>query len=111
VNYALDSRAAAERVLPLAVERGVAVMVNVPFGRDRLFKAVKDKPLPAFAAEFGCKSWAQFFLKYVLANEAVTCPIPGMAKASYVEDNLAAATGRLPDAAERRKMEAFIDAV
>ncbi|MBB2961849.1 aldo/keto reductase [Methylobacterium sp. R2-1] len=111
VNYALDSRLAAERILPLAAERGVAVMVNVPFGRDRLFKAVKDKPLPDFAADFGCKSWAQFFLKYVLANEAVTCPIPGMAKAAYVEDNLAAATGRLPDAAERRKMEAFIDAV
>lgn len=111
VNYALDSRLAAERVLPLAAERGVAVMVNVPFGRDRLFKAVKDKPLPDFAAKFGCRSWAQFFLKYVLANEAVTCPIPGMAKAAYVEDNLAAATGRLPDAAERRKMEAFIDAV
>ncbi|MEH3116238.1 MAG: aldo/keto reductase [Methylorubrum populi] len=111
VNYALDSRRAAERILPLAAERGVAVMVNVPFGRDRLFKTVKDRPLPDFAAEFGCRSWAQFFLKYVLANEAVTCPIPGMAKVSYVEDNLAAATGRLPDAAERRKMEAFIDAV
>ena len=111
VNYALDSRLAAERILPLAQERGVAVMVNVPFGRDRLFNAVKGKPLPEFAAAFGCGSWAQFFLKYVLAHPAVTCPIPGMAKAAYVEDNLAAATGRLPDAAERRKMEAFIDAV
>ena len=111
VNYALDSRKAAERVLPLAQERGVAVMVNVPFGRDRLFNAVKGKPVPEFAREFGCASWAQFFLKYVLANEAVTCPIPGMAKAQYVEDNLGAARGRLPDASERRKMEAFIDAV
>ncbi|SFK39560.1 aldo/keto reductase [Methylorubrum salsuginis] len=111
VNYALDSRKAAERILPLAAERGVAVMVNVPFGRDRLFTAVKGKPLPDFAKEFGCASWAQFFLKYVLANEAVTCPIPGMAKAQYVEDNMGAARGRLPDAAERRKMEAFIDAV
>ncbi|GJE75763.1 MULTISPECIES: aldo/keto reductase [Methylorubrum] len=111
VNYALDSRKAAERILPLAQERSVAVMVNVPFGRDRLFTAVKGKPVPDFAREFGCASWAQFFLKYVLANEAVTCPIPGMAKAAYVEDNLGAARGRLPDAAERRKMEAFIDAV
>jgi len=111
VNYALDSRKAAERILPLAQERGVAVMVNVPFGRDRLFTAVKGKPVPDFAEEFGCASWAQFFLKYVLANEAVTCPIPGMAKAHYVEDNMGAARGRLPDAAERRKMEAFIDAV
>ncbi|WP_342148265.1 aldo/keto reductase [Methylorubrum sp. SB2] len=111
VNYALDSRKAAERILPLAAERGVAVMVNVPFGRDRLFNAVKGKPVPDFAREFGCASWAQFFLKYVLANEAVTCPIPGMAKAQYVEDNMGAARGRLPDASERRKMEAFIDAV
>ena len=111
VNYALDSRKAAERILPLAAERGVAVMVNVPFGRDRLFNAVKGKPVPDFAKEFGCASWAQFFLKYVLANEAVTCPIPGMAKAQYVEDNMGAARGRLPDASERRKMEAFIDAV
>ena len=111
VNYAIDSRKAAERILPLAVERGVAVMVNVPFGRDRLFTAVKGKPVPDFAKEFGCASWAQFFLKYVLANEAVTCPIPGMAKAAYVEDNLGAARGRLPDATERRKMEAFIDAL
>lgn len=111
VNYALDSRTAAERILPLAAERNVAVMVNVPFGRDRLFNAVKGKPVPDFAKEFGCASWAQFFLKYVLANEAVTCPIPGMAKAQYVEDNMGAARGRLPDASERRKMEAFIDAV
>jgi aryl-alcohol dehydrogenase-like predicted oxidoreductase len=111
VNYALDSRKAAERVLPLAAERGVAVMINVPFGRDRLFTAVKGKPVPDFAREFGCASWAQFFLKYVLGNEAVTCPIPGMAKAQYVEDNMGAARGRLPDATERRKMEAFIDAV
>ncbi len=65
-------------------------MVNVPFGRDRLFTAVKGKPVPEFAQAFGCASWAQFFLKYVLANEAVTCPIPGMAKAQYVEDNLGA---------------------
>jgi aryl-alcohol dehydrogenase-like predicted oxidoreductase len=111
VNYAIDNRAAAERVLPLAADRGMAVMTNVPFGRDRLFKAVQGKDLPAVAKDLGCTSWPQVFLKYVLGNPAVTCPIPGMAKAAYVEDNLAAARGRLPDAAQRKQMEAFIDAV
>jgi aryl-alcohol dehydrogenase-like predicted oxidoreductase len=111
VNYAIDNRAAAERVIPLAADRGVAVMTNVPFGRDRLFKAVQGKELPAVAKDLGCASWPQFFLKYVLGNPAVTCPIPGMAKAAYVEDNLGAARGRLPDPAQRKQMEAFIDAV
>lgn len=111
VNYAIDNRAAAERVIPLAADRGVAVMTNVPFGRDRLFKAVQGKELPAVAKDLGCTSWPQFFLKYVLGNPAVTCPIPGMAKAAYVEDNLGAARGDLPDAAQRKQMEAFIDAV
>ncbi|MCE4224750.1 aldo/keto reductase [Methylobacterium sp. C25] len=111
VNYAIDSRAAAERILPLAKDRGMAAMINVPFGRDRLFGAVKGKPIPDWAAAFGCANWAQFFLKYVLANEAVTCPIPGMAKVAYVEENVGAARGRLPDATERKKMETYIDAV
>jgi aryl-alcohol dehydrogenase-like predicted oxidoreductase len=111
VNYAIDNREAAERVIPLAADRGMAVMTNVPFGRDRLFKAVQGKELPTVAKDLGCASWPQFFLKYVLGNPAVTCPIPGMAKASYVEDNLGAARGRLPDPAQRKQMEAFIDAV
>jgi aryl-alcohol dehydrogenase-like predicted oxidoreductase len=111
VNYAIDNRAAAERVIPLAAERGMAVMTNVPFGRDRLFKAVQGKELPPVAKDLGCTSWPQVFLKYVLGNPAVTCPIPGMAKAAYVDDNLAAARGKLPDAAQRKQMEAFIDAV
>lgn len=111
VNYAIDNRAAAERILPLAADTGVAVMINVPFGRDRLFKAVQGKELPAVAKDLGCASWPQFFLKYVLGHPAVTCPIPGMAKAAYVEDNVAAARGRLPDAAQRKQMETFIDAV
>ena len=111
VNYAIDNRAAAERVLPLAADRGMAVMINVPFGRDRLFKAVQGKDLPAVAKDLGCTSWPQFFLKYVLGNPAVTCPIPGMAKVAYVEDNMGAARGRLPDPAQRKQMETFIDAV
>ncbi|GJD30645.1 hypothetical protein PMNALOAF_1895 [Methylobacterium adhaesivum] len=111
VNYALDDRVAAQRILPLAAERGIAVMVNVPFGRDRLLKAVQGRDLPPWTAEFDCASWPQFFLKYVLAHPAVTCPIPGMAKVAYVEDNLGAARGRMPDAALRARMETYVDAL
>ena len=111
VDYALDNRGAARRLLPLARERGMAVMVNLPFGRGRLFQATRDRPLPAWAAEFDCSSWAQFFLKYLVGHEAVTCVIPGMARPEYVVDNLGAAVGRLPDAAMRKRMEAFIDAI
>ncbi len=111
VDYALDNRGAAERLLPLARERRMAVMVNLPFGRGRLFQATRDKPLPAWASEFDCGSWAQFFLKYLIGHEAVTCVIPGMARPEYVVDNMGAAFGRTPDAATRKRMEAFIDAI
>jgi aryl-alcohol dehydrogenase-like predicted oxidoreductase len=109
VDYALDNRETGERILPLAGDRGMAVMINLPFGRGRLFKAVQGKNLPGWASEFDCESWAQFFLKYIVSHPAVTCAIPGMAQAKYVLDNLGAARGRLPDAAARRKMEQFID--
>jgi aryl-alcohol dehydrogenase-like predicted oxidoreductase len=109
VDYALDNRDAGERILPLAADRGMAVMVNLPFGRGRLFNAVQGKKLPPWASEFDCATWAQFFLKYIVSHPAVTCAVPGMAKAEYVRDNLAAAQGRLPDAAMRRRMEQFID--
>lgn len=109
VDYALDNRNAADRILPLARERGMAVMINLPFGRSRLFNAVQGRPLPEWAAEFDCASWAQFFLKYIVSHEAVTCAIPGMARPEYAADNLGAARGRLPDAAMRRRMERFID--
>jgi aryl-alcohol dehydrogenase-like predicted oxidoreductase len=111
VDYALDNRSAGERILPLAAERGMAVMVNLPFGRDRLFKAVKGKPLPAWAAEIDVSTWAQLFLKYVVSHPAVTCAIPGMARPQYVEDNLGAARGRLADAPMRRRMEEVIDSI
>jgi len=111
VDYALDNRGAGERILPLAAERGMAVMVNLPFGRGRLFDAVRGKVLPAWAAEFDCASWPQFFLKYIVSHPAVTCAVPGMARPEYAEDNLGAARGRLPDAALRRRMESFIDAI
>jgi aryl-alcohol dehydrogenase-like predicted oxidoreductase len=109
VNYSLASRDAADEILPLAADRGVAVLANVPFGRGRLFSAVGDRPLPDWAAEFDCKSWGQFFLKYIVGHPAVTCVIPGTAKPHYATDNMGAAMGRLPDAAMRTKMEEFFD--
>jgi aryl-alcohol dehydrogenase-like predicted oxidoreductase len=109
VDYALDNRETGQRILPLAADRGIAVMINLPFGRGRLFKAVQGKVLPDWAKEFDCQSWAQFFLKYIVSHPAVTCAIPGMAQAKYVVDNLGAARGRLPDAAMRTRMEQFID--
>ena len=111
VDYALDNRNADERIIPLAGDRGMAVMINLPFGRGRLFNAVQGKKLPEWTSEFDCKTWAQFFLKYIVSHPAVTCAVPGMAKAEYVVDNLGAARGRLPDAAMHRRMEKFIDGV
>ncbi len=111
VDYALDNRNAGERIIPAAADHGMAVMINLPFGRGRLFNEVQGKKLPEWASEFDCHSWAQFFLKYIVSNPAVTCAVPGMAQAKYAVDNLGAARGRLPDAAMRRKMEQFIDAL
>ena len=111
VNYSLADREAERRILPLAQDKGLAVLVNLPLGRGRLFSAVKGMPLPAWAAEFGAQSWAQFFLKYVISHPAVTCAIPGMRKARHVEDNLGAARGGLPTAAQRARQEQFFDAL
>ena len=111
VDYALDNRDAGERIIPAAADRGMAVVINLPFGRARLFNAVQGKKLPEWASEFDCQSWAQFFLKYIVSHPAITCAVPGMAQAKYVVDNLGAARGRLPGAGMRRKMEQFIDGV
>jgi aryl-alcohol dehydrogenase-like predicted oxidoreductase len=111
IDYSIDNRTAAERILPLAFERGAAVLINLPLGRARLFSAVRGKPLPAWAADFDCASWAQFFLKYVIGHPVVTCAIPGTRKPQHVIDNLGAARGRLPDQATRRKMEQFFEAL
>jgi len=111
VDYALDNRDAGERIIPLALDRGMGVMINLPFGRGRLFNAVQGKKLPEWASEFDCTSWAQFFLKYIVSHPAITCAVPGMARPEYVVDNLGAARGRLPDAAMRKRMEQFIDNV
>ena len=109
VNYSLADRDAAERILPLAADKGIAVLVNLPLGRGSLFKKVGDLPLPDWAIEFDCDSWAQFFLKYVVSHPAVTCAIPGMTRARHVADNLGAALGRLPDSNQRKRQEQFLD--
>lgn len=111
IDYALDNRKAAERILPLAQERGVAVMINLPFGRGRLFEATRGKPLPDWASEIGAATWAQLFLKYIVSHPSRPIAVPGMAQARYVDDNMAAARAPLPDAAMRQRMERHIDAL
>ncbi len=111
IDYALDNRNAAERIIPLAAERGMAVFINLPFGRGSVFRATQGKPLPDWAAEIDCTSWAQIMLKYLVSHPAVTCAVPGMAQARYVDDNLNAGRGRMPDAALRRRMEQYLDAL
>ncbi len=109
VDYALDNRGAAERILPLAQEQSMAVMINLPFGRGRLLEATKGRSLPDWAAEIGATTWAQIFLKYIVSHPSRPIAIPGTAQARYVDDNLNAARGPLPDAAMRRRMEQYID--
>lgn len=96
INYALDDREAEARLLPLAAERGVAVIVNRPFGGGGLLRRVRDRPLPGWAAEIGCTGWAQVLLKFVLAHPAVTCTIPGTGRPEHMADNAAAGAGPAP---------------
>ena len=107
-NYNVMTTAAEERLLPACAEYRTAVIVNRPFEGGTLFRRVKGKALPAWAAEFDCDSWARFFLKYILAHPAVTCAIPATRNPAYLLDNMGAALGRLPDAAMRRRMQEFV---
>jgi aryl-alcohol dehydrogenase-like predicted oxidoreductase len=109
LNYSLASREAANRLLPLALERGVAVLVNLPFGRGRLFRRVGERSLPDWASDFAIESWGQFFLKYIVSHPAVTAVIPGTTKDYHVVDNIGAARGPLPDPATRTRMEELYD--
>jgi aryl-alcohol dehydrogenase-like predicted oxidoreductase len=111
VDYAADNRTAEERLLPLAQDLGVGVLVNLPFGRGRLFSRVGDRELPEWAAEFGCESWGQFFLKYVVSHPAVTAVIPGTTSERHAVDNIGAGKGLLPTSQIRSRMEEFIDAL
>ena len=108
LNYSLGEREAEQRLLPLAQETGTAVMVNRPFVRGSLFSAARGKELPAVAAELGCDSPAQLFLKWILGHPAVTCVIPATTKVKHMVDNLGAANGPLPDAAQREAIAAWL---
>jgi aryl-alcohol dehydrogenase-like predicted oxidoreductase len=112
VDYSLANRAAADEVLPAALEKRVAVLVNLPFGGRRegnLFSRVAGTELPDWASEIGAQSWSQVFLKYVVSHPAVTAAIPGMTKLAHLEDNLGAARGRMPDANQRARIEKYWD--
>ncbi|HEV8333763.1 MAG TPA: aldo/keto reductase [Steroidobacteraceae bacterium] len=107
VDYSLGNRSAEEKILPLAQERGIAVLANVPLGgrRGSLISNIGDKPLPPWASEIGATSWAQLLLKYVVSHPAVTCAIPGTTKLKHAQDNQGAGRGALPDAGMRKKVE------
>jgi diketogulonate reductase-like aldo/keto reductase len=104
INCSLGEREAEGEILPLAQDRGVAVLINRPFGGGDLFSRIRQKPLPEWAAEFDCHSWAQFLLKWIVAHPAVTCAIPATGNVRHLEDNLQAGLGRLPDHKQRRRM-------
>jgi diketogulonate reductase-like aldo/keto reductase len=111
INYSLMEPEAEQRILPLAQQRGVAVIVNRPFGAGDLFDKVRSKPLPEWATEFDCRSWAQFFLKWIVAHPAVTCAIPATNKPRHLEDNIQGGIGRLPDPNTRRRMVELVSSL
>ncbi|MEY2855330.1 MAG: hypothetical protein RL030_2462 [Pseudomonadota bacterium] len=113
VDYSIGNRSANEKILPMARDMGIAVLTNVPFGgRGRtLFPRVAGKPLPDFAKDIGAETWAQFFLKYIIGNTAVTATIPGTTTVDFLRDNQAAGRGVVPDAAMRKRMEEYWDAL
>lgn len=104
LNYSLAEREAEQRILPFAQERGVAVLVNRPFGAGSLFRETRGKPLPSFARELGCGSWAELFLKFVVSHPAVTCAIPATSKVEHLRQNMNAGVGVMPDAKMRARI-------
>lgn len=111
VNYSIASRRAEERVLPLAAERGVAVLTNMPFEKARLFALVQGRPLPPFAKEIGAQNWAQFFLKWVVSHPAVTCALPSTSNPEHMAQNMGALRGPLPDDEMRRRMVRHMESI
>jgi diketogulonate reductase-like aldo/keto reductase len=110
LNYSLTEREAERRLLPLALDRGIAVLVNRPLAQGGLLSRVRGRRVPAWAAEVDCTSWAQLFLKWILAHPAVTCVIPATSRPPHLEDNIQAGVRRLPDAATRERIAALVDA-
>jgi len=108
LNYSMAERDAEERLLPLAAEKRIAVLVNRPFAQGALFNHIRGKKLPPWAKEIGCASWAQFFLKFIIAHPAVTCAIPATSKVSHLIDNMQAGAGPLPDARMRAQMVRYL---
>ena len=108
LNYSFTEPDAERRLLPLAADKGIAVLANRPFQNGAMFRQVKGKSLPAWAADFDCNSWAQFSLKYILAHPAVTCVIPATSNPKHVVDNMGAGLGALPDARTRRRMREYV---
>ncbi|PTQ12388.1 aldo/keto reductase [Sphingomonas oleivorans] len=111
VNYSIFNRAAEERLFPAAQERGIAVNINMPFEKARLFKLVEGRDPPAFAREFGAETWAAFFLKFVLSHPVVTCVLPATSKPEHAAENIAALRGDLPDQAMRARMIRYMEAI
>jgi len=108
-NYSIAEREAERSVLPLAQQTGVAVIANRPFAKSGVFSRVRGKPLPQWASEFDCDSWAQFFLKYIVSNPAVTCAIPATGNPDHLRANMLAGVGRMPDAGTRQRMAKYFD--
>jgi len=111
VDYAVDNRTAAEEILPLAQELGIAVLGYVPFGRTRLWARVRGREVPDWAREFGADTWGKFFIKYVISHPAITCVTPATSKPANMLDNIGAAYGELPDEATQRRMAEYVDAL
>jgi len=107
-TYNLEDRAVEDSLLPLAADSGIATLINRPYQRGALFRKVKGKALPEWAAEFDCRSWGNFFLKFIVSHPAVTCVIPATAKVDHMRDNMAAGFGRLPDPGMRRRMVQYV---
>jgi diketogulonate reductase-like aldo/keto reductase len=111
INYSLAEREAEHRVLEVAKNLGVAVIVNRPFAEGALFRRARGKPLPPWAAELGIASWAQYFLKWIVSHPAVTCAIPGTGRPEHMKDNLGAGRGAMPDGATRARMRDYFDSL
>ncbi len=111
LSYNIENRTAEERLLPIARERGIATLINRPYQRGSLFRRVRGKSLPDWAAEIDCHSWGQFFLKFIAAHPAVTCVIPATSKVKHMVDNMAAAYGRLPDETMRKRMIETLESI